>query len=261
MKAPIRGPLAVSAHRAAAVNGVAGESLFRQVTDRIARGIVSGELRTGELIPNEDDLRSEISVSRTAYREAVRFLTAKGLIEARPRSGTRVTPREAWNLLDPDVLHWFFATGADDRFVHDLYELRLFIEPNTARLAAERRTPAQLRAIEAALIGMETNPPFSEDNILADIAYHQAVITAACNPALYCLRNVVSETVRWAVRQQVAHGPRPYLTALSDHRRVYDAIVAGDGERASAVMTVIVVESLHQTLSAVRRGRSVRPAE
>jgi GntR family galactonate operon transcriptional repressor len=248
----------VSTHRTPAVNGVPGESLFRQVTDRIARGIVSGALPTGELIPNEDDLRSEISVSRTAYREAVRFLTAKGLIEARPRSGTRVAPREAWNLLDPDVLHWFFSTGVDDRFVHDLYELRLFIEPNTARLAAERRSPEQLRAIEEALTGMESHPPFSEANILADIAYHQAVITAACNPAVYCLRNVVSETVRWAVRQQVAHGPRPYLTALADHRRVYDAIVAGDGERAGAMMTVIVVESLHHTLSAVRRARNQR---
>jgi DNA-binding FadR family transcriptional regulator len=251
-------PKAVSPHRPPAVNGVPGESLFRQVTDRIARGIVSGALPAGELIPNEDDLRSEISVSRTAYREAVRFLTGKGLIEARPRSGTRVAPREAWNLLDPDVLHWFFSIEIDDRFVHDLYELRLFIEPNTARLAAERHTSKQLHAIEEALAGMEAHAPFSEANILADIAYHQAVITAACNPAVYCLRNVVSETVRWAVRQQVAHGPRPYLTALADHRRVYDAIVAGDGERAGAMMTVIVVESLHHTLSAIRRGRNLR---
>jgi len=254
----MKDPKPVSTHRAPAVNGIPGESLFRQVTDRIARGIVSGALPTGELIPNEDDLRSEISVSRTAYREAVRFLTAKGLIEARPRSGTRVAPREGWNLLDPDVLHWFFSTDVDDRFVHDLYELRLFIEPNTARLAAERRSPAQLQAIEEALTGMESHPPFSEANILADIAYHQAVITAACNPAVYCLRNVVSETVRWAVGQQIAHGPRPYLTALADHRRVYNAIAAGDGERADALMTVIVVESLHQTLSAVHRARNQR---
>ena len=236
-------------------NGNAHDSLFRQVTDRLALAIVSNALATGELIPNEDDLRGEISVSRTAHREAVKFLSAKGLIEARPRSGTRVAPREHWNLLDPDVLHWFFLAGADDRFVHDLYELRLFLEPNTARLAAERRTSAQLAAIESALLGMEHHAPFSEENILADLDYHEAVIAAAQNPALACLKTVVSETVRWAVAQQVAHGPRPYMTALADHRRVYEAIAGRDGERAAALMKVLVIDSLHHTLSAVRRSR------
>ncbi len=236
-------------------NGKPRDSLFQQVTDRLATAIVSGGLAAGELIPNEGDLHGEINVSRTAYREALKFLSAKGLIEAKPRSGTRVAPRDHWNLLDPDVLHWFFTAGADDRFVHDLYELRLFLEPNTAKLAAQRRTSAQLVAIETALIGMESHPPFSEENILADLDYHQAVIAAAQNPALACLKSVVSETVRWAVGQQVAHGPRPYMTALADHRRLYEAIAAEDGERASAVMTMIVIDSLHHTLSAVHRSR------
>lgn len=232
----------------------AGESLFRQVTDRLATAIVSGTLAAADLLPNEDDLRHEISVSRTAYREAVRFLTAKGLVEARPRSGTRVAPRQHWNLLDPDVLAWFFAAGADEVFVRDLYELRLFIEPNSARLAAERRTDDDLCAIETALVGMEHNTPFGPANIAADLDFHRAVIEAAHNPALTCLTSVVSSTVRWAVEQQQIHGPRPYQTALVDHRRVHEAIEARDADRAGAMMQMIVVDSLHHTLAAVKRG-------
>jgi len=233
-------------------NGAQADSLFRQVTDRLATAIVSGRLEVGQLIPNEADLSRELPVSRTAYREAVKFISGKGLVEARPRSGTRVAPRTAWNLLDPDVVHWVFTAGADERFVHDLYELRLFIEPGAARLAAARRSKAQLAAIEAALIGMEENPPFSEENIAADLDYHSAIIAASGNSALACLQSVVRATVRWSVEQQVAHGPRPYLVALADHRRVYDAIARQDTERAAALMTTIVIDSLHHTLNAVR---------
>ncbi len=153
------------------------------------------------------------------------------------------------------MLRWFFASGVDYQFVHDLCELRLFLEPNTARLAAERRTQDQLDAIERALIGMEESPPLSEENVLADLDYHEAVIAAAQNPALACLKSVVSETVRWLVGQQIAHGPRPYQTALVDHRRAYEAIAARDGERAAAIMTMIVLDSLHHTLRAVHQKR------
>ncbi len=88
------------------------DRLFGQVAQKLAVAIISGDIGAGALLPNEDDLRADISVSRTAYREAVKILTAKGLVEARPKSGTRAAPRERWNLLDRDVLAWY-ATSPD----------------------------------------------------------------------------------------------------------------------------------------------------
>ena len=121
------------------------DRLFGQVAQKLAVTIITGAVRAGELLPNEDDLRSDISVSRTAYREAVKVLTAKGLVEARPKSGTRAAPRDRWNLLDPDVLSWHFEADPNEKFIRDLFELRRFVEPSAARLAAQRRTPGRHR--------------------------------------------------------------------------------------------------------------------
>ena len=135
------------------------DRLFGQVAQKLAVAVITGRVRAGEVLPNEDDLRSEISVSRTAYREAVKFLTGKGLVEARPKSGTRVAPRGSWNLLDPDVLAWHFEADPNEKFIRDLFELRLFVEPSAARLAAQRRGEDDLSRIEAAFRCMTETPP------------------------------------------------------------------------------------------------------
>src|ERR1700730_12655573 len=70
--------------------------------------IVSGKHRPGEVLGGGISAAVQLAVSRTAYREAVRILAAKGLVEARPKVGTRINPRNMWHLLDPDVLAWMF---------------------------------------------------------------------------------------------------------------------------------------------------------
>ena len=90
-------------------------------------------------------------MSRSAYREAVQVLSAKGLVESRPKTGTRVLPRNRWNLLDPDVLAWAFSGEPDIHFVRSLFELRAIVEPAAARLAAERRDKVDLKEMRDAL--------------------------------------------------------------------------------------------------------------
>ncbi|MCO5090764.1 GntR family transcriptional regulator [Bosea sp. (in: a-proteobacteria)] len=154
------------------------DRLFGQVAQKLAVAIITGRVRAGEVLPNEEALRSEISVSRTAYHEAVKILTAKGLVEARPKSGTRAAPRERWNLLDPDVLSWHFEADPNEKFIRDLFELRRFVEPSAARLAAQRRTAADIARIEAAYRGMVAGRPYAEATIRADLAFHEAIFAA-----------------------------------------------------------------------------------
>ena len=106
---------------------------FAQMTERLAVAILSGQLPVGALVPNEEGPDGEGAASRTAYREAMRFLAGKGLIEARQRAGTRVAPRESWHMLDPDVLRWSLEAKPDEAFIRDLFELRIMIEPGAAR--------------------------------------------------------------------------------------------------------------------------------
>ncbi len=244
--------LKASAHFAAPGQANQSESLFKQVTDKIAISILSGDLEAGALVPTEPDPGSGIAPSRSVHREALKYLSAKGLIEAKQRSGTRVSPRSAWNLLDPDILRWALAGRIDESFVKNLFELRLFIEPNAARLAAVRRTPAQLLQIRRALTGMESNKPYTDAIIQADLDYHSLILDAAGNPALTCLKSVIISTLLWSMRLQIDKDPALFSIALADHRRVYRAIEEQNGDQAAAFMTSLVNDGLHDTLTSFR---------
>src|SRR4029434_6113896 len=83
--------------------------------------IVSGRYQPGEVLDGEVAASDRLHVSRTAYREALRILAAKGLVESRPKTGTRVSPRPSWHLLDPDVLSLIFDLALSDDLLHILF--------------------------------------------------------------------------------------------------------------------------------------------
>jgi GntR family transcriptional regulator, galactonate operon transcriptional repressor len=235
----------------ARVGQAGGDSLFRQITDRLATQIVAGAHEAGALVPAMDSLL-DATVSRTAYREALKYLAAKGLIEARPKSGTRVAPRSSWNMLDPDVLRWSLAAKPDEPFIVQLFELRRIFEPQVARLAAERRSDEDVIRIERALRGMETERPFSEGNLAADLAFHVAIFDAAGNAPLACLKSVIGTTLVWGMRLQRGGDPAQFAAPLIDHRRVYEAIRGRDGAMAEAMTAVLVMHALTDVLRAFR---------
>src|SRR3569832_901286 len=133
----------------------AGKSGARRIHGSIAHelgvAIVTGRRLPGATLPGEVEFSEQLQVSRSAYREAVRILAAKGLGESRPKAGTRVSERSRWNLLDPDVLAWTFEGEPSDEFIRDLFELRMIVEPAAAELAARRRDAGDLARMGHAL--------------------------------------------------------------------------------------------------------------
>jgi DNA-binding FadR family transcriptional regulator len=232
------------------------DRLFGQVAQKLAVAIISGRYGAGDVLPDENAMRGEISVSRTAYREAVKVLTAKGLVEARPKSGTRVAPRASWNLLDPDVLSWHFEADPNEKFIRELFELRRFVEPSAARLAAQRRSDPDIATLRAAFAAMQANAPYADVTIRADLAFHDAVFAASSNATLQCLARVVTATIQWTLVLKSADDRDYYLNSLPDHERVIDAIVARDGDLAAAAMTALVIESLNTTLASLGPTRT-----
>ena len=113
-------------------------SLHGQVAHQIGERILRGDIAPGQSLPNEADLSEELNVSRTALREAIKVLAAKGLLESRPKTGTRVRSRDNWNMLDPDVLAWLFADGPNAAASEMLFEIREIFEPSAAAMAATR---------------------------------------------------------------------------------------------------------------------------
>src|ERR1700742_1476809 len=109
--------------------------------------IVSGRFRPGDAIPIEPELCAKFSVSRSVVREAIKTLSAKGIVAARPKTGTRVEPQEHWSLLDPQVVTWRLK-NVDDALIRDLMDIRLIIETEAAALAARRATAADIRVLD-----------------------------------------------------------------------------------------------------------------
>ncbi|MGQ4444779.1 FadR/GntR family transcriptional regulator, partial [Streptomyces violaceoruber] len=151
-------------------------TMQQRVVDELGRRIVGGSWEPGVPLPVEDALAAEIGVSRGVLREAVKALAAKGMLHVRPRTGTRVLSPEHWNHLDRDVLRWKQA-GDATALLRDTSELRRIVEPEAARLAAERAGSEDVRVLYDALTAMEAAVarPGRRGYVEADIAFHRAL--------------------------------------------------------------------------------------
>ena len=227
-----------------------GRRLHGAIAHKLGVAILSGEYVPGDTLSGEVAFSEALDVSRSAYREAVQVLSAKGLVESRPKTGTRVLPRNRWNLLDPDVLAWAFSGEPDIQFVRSLFELRAIVEPAAARLAAERRDKAELKAMKEALAAMRRHTLATEAGRAADRDFHDTILRATRNDALVVLSASIGAAVNWTTqfKQRARALPR---NPVPDHVRVYEAIAAGDAVAASEAMRVLVDLALEDTRSAM----------
>jgi DNA-binding FadR family transcriptional regulator len=216
------------------------------VARNLGISIVSGHYQPGAILDNEVSASDQLNVSRTAYREAVRILSAKGLVEARPKVGTRVSPRKNWHLLDPDVLSWIFQNEPDQELVADLFELRRIIEPEAAALAADRRSDEHLRTMKGALENMREHTLASEAGRRADQLFHSTMLDATGNAFLTSLTNGVEAAVSWTTEFKQRKSPLR-RDPIPDHAKVLDALVAQDAVAARAAMTQLVDFALYDT--------------
>ncbi|BBD96574.1 FadR family transcriptional regulator [Sphingobium amiense] len=228
-----------------------GRRLHGAIAHRLGTAILSGRYQPGDTLPGEVAFAEELEVSRSAYREAVQVLTAKGLVESRPKAGTRVLPRNRWNLLDPEVLAWAFTGEPDVQFVRDLFELRSIVEPAAARLAAQRRDRDDLKLMKDALAAMRRHTLATDAGRAADRDFHNAILNATRNDAIQVLSASIGAAVNWTTqyKQRARALPR---NPIPDHVRVYDAIAAGDAQGAAEAMGALVDLALEDTASSMQ---------
>ncbi len=159
-----------------------GRGQVKSVVDILGKRIATGEYSEGETLPVEQQLADSLNVGRNALREAVKVLSGKGLISTAPRSGTKIRPKDEWNMLDPDVLSWHAdPETATPEFLLALLEIRRIIEPKAAELAAVRATREDVAAILAAYDDMQNAGDDQERRVEADIRLHKAILAASHN--------------------------------------------------------------------------------
>lgn len=223
------------------VKPVTARGLHNLVVQQLGQLIVSGELAPGEGLPREEVLAERLNVSRTALREAMKVLVAKGLIESRQRTGARVREAIHWNQLDADVLAWRCASMPTESFVEKLVEMRELIEPGAAAAAARRRTDAQLATLKAAYDAMAA----SEDLdawAQADLAFHETLLRATNNELMVSLFSVI-ETALGTFFLLSARNAANFKAALPHHEKVYEAVRRRQPEVARQAMLRMVSES------------------
>jgi DNA-binding FadR family transcriptional regulator len=175
-------------------------NLTQQVVHELGKKIMQGSYKVGDSLPSEADLCTQFSISRTATREAVKMLTAKGLISSRPRQGIKVVDSKHWNLFDIDVLNWILLGKPDLYLLRHFLQLRLAIEPEAAYLAAQYANDSDLSAIESALGRMKDATNGMDDTHEADIEFHQSVLSASNNPFFIQLKNFITTALKVNIR-------------------------------------------------------------
>jgi DNA-binding FadR family transcriptional regulator len=200
----------------------------------LATAILRGDYAPESILPREAELMETFGVSRTVLREALRTLTSKGLIESRPRVGTRVRPKPAWNLLDVDVLDWYSRVAEPMAFALKLQEMREMIEPYAASLAASSYTDHTFRALESAHAAMVAARNVDEW-VRADLLFHLSVLTACSNELLIPLGTLIERTLEAQLRLN-AKRAEVFNASLAEHTAVFDAIRARDASAARAAM-------------------------
>ncbi len=217
-------------------------NLCSSVTDRLGRRILAGEIAPGEPVPTEAALCESLGVSRTTVREAVKRLHGKGLVDGGPRCGMRVTPTSSWNQLDPDVLAWRMAVGANAETLDQLYEIRECVEPRACALAARHADAAARAELAAELARMQDEAADSAAVIAADVAFHMRIFAATGNPFLASLGAAIRAALLLSFRitQQRQRMPRHELAL---HAAICDAIRAGEAEAAAEAMRRLLTES------------------
>jgi DNA-binding FadR family transcriptional regulator len=217
----------------------ASRGLHEQVVNELGGRIVRDEFGTKGLLPTEPELVAEFGVSRNALREAVKVLVGKGLLEVRPKTGTRIRPRTEWNLLDRAVLDWHASSKDKARHSFDLVEFRLIVEPRASFLAAKRASKAEQVAILEACAHLEDCVSHPGDIPQTDIVFHNLIHLASQNPLLIYLGKLLGSLMSVQVRL-TSENLEQFKKGLPYHRKLAEAIAARDARRAEEMSTALV---------------------
>jgi DNA-binding FadR family transcriptional regulator len=213
--------------------GEAGRNRTYSLLDSLGKAIVTGQFDS-HAFPTEADLARQYAVSRSVTREAVKMLTAKGLLTARPRTGTVVQPPGHWNLFDPDVLRWLLERKFSLELLRQFTELRIAIEPAASALAARAASTEEVAKIRLGYERMEAAEATDDDPLEADIAFHLAILRGSGNPFYAQFQNTVSTALRTSIR--FTNRLKARTASVPQHEAVLRAIEAREPDLAQQAM-------------------------
>jgi DNA-binding FadR family transcriptional regulator len=211
------------------------------VINEIGLGIVTGKFPVGSILASDAAMMETYGVSRTVLREALKTLEAKGMIEARPKVGTRVSPVSRWSFFDPQVLSWHFYAKPDRRFYESLFDTRRALEGRAVQLASERRTADNVRLMKYWLHQMDLAEGNLEAHGLSGLEIHRAIAESSGNTLLRSVTGIVELTLALALKSLTGIAVAEYQKAsLAAHTALLAAIEQGQASAALAAVEQII---------------------
>jgi DNA-binding FadR family transcriptional regulator len=219
--------------------------MWQEIVDVLVRRIVGGQYPEGSELPTEAELAGEFGVSRPPVREAMKVLQDKGLVRMGQGRRSVVLGRTSWNALDPDVLTRELADPhRHARVFEDLSFVRIALEAQMARQAAERATPEQLDAMRRTLAEMARHVGDPDAYVDHDVHFHQLVVEAGGNHLARAIMQTISRPLRQS-RVLTNQVPGGVARAHEFHTEVFERIAAGDAEGAAEAMRAHLESSWH----------------
>jgi DNA-binding FadR family transcriptional regulator len=206
------------------------------VVHDLVSAIVTGEVAPGESLPPEGELSAHFGVSRTVIRESVKRIEEKGLVTVVQGRGTQAQPSTSWNILDPVVLSVLLENDSSLGVLDELATVRSALEGSMSATVASRHTDDDLERLRAAFAHMAETIDDGDAYNQADFDFHSLVMTLSGNSLAENITKILFQRARASQRFTGSPTDEMYRQTLIEHRRVLEAIEAGDPAAAEAAM-------------------------
>lgn len=225
--------------------------LPKRIAEEVGRGIAEGRFASGDKLPTEHILAKTFGVSRSVVREAIAQLRNEGMVETRQGVGAFVTDPQRRATIRVEQ-----ASLADAVSLRNFFQLRLPLEVEAARLAAQHRTPADIAALDAALDGMVRAGDWLDEGVKADLAFHRALAAATQNEFYVIFLGFIAEKTSTTINTLFPRemGAEIVRVTIGEHAAIHDAVAAGDTARAGDAMRQHLINSADRLGIALETG-------
>ncbi|HEY0211382.1 FadR/GntR family transcriptional regulator [Acerihabitans sp.] len=216
----------------------AQRNLSYLLAEKLGQRILAGEYAAGDILPGEIELGDLFGVSRTAVREAVKILAAKGMLLPRPRIGTRILPRHQWNFLDQELLSWWVTRENFEGVMEHFLVMRTSLEPQACALAAVNATDEEKHKLVMLMEEMQLlHAHFDRERwISIDAQFHRHIYEISGNPFLSSFANLFSSIYQNYFRAIVSDEN----VKAEPHQAIVDAILASDSQQAMTACRLLL---------------------
>jgi GntR family transcriptional repressor for pyruvate dehydrogenase complex len=214
---------------------IKNNKVYEQIIEQIRELIYEGELKRGDKLPSERQLKKDLGVSRASIREAFSALEMIGLIESRPGEGTFIRDSFDEDIFNPLSLILLL----NDNVAEELLELRRVLEIDCVKLAAERATEAEIEEMKSYIDDLLSSSGYEEESIKADKMFHYTIARASGNKVLLFFMRSISEAMDFHIkntRTKLVSKEETMSDFVKQHQQIFKALKAHDSKKAAAEM-------------------------